>query len=137
MWGEKKATGSRYESIWHRVGGATGVTSVAQMRQTRKMYHFYHWQRCDTKSISKLGKTNTPITNMQGSEWRGGGKINTRRGTRCPTIPYTPVPFASGCRCCVIGALWSCCHGDVGQSADVQAQRGFDAGSRVQTVNSS
>lgn len=41
------------------------------------------------------------------------------------------------CRCrrrCLIRALWSCCHGDVGQSADVRAQYGFGAGSGVQTA---
>lgn len=46
-------------------------------------------------------------------------------------VLYLP-PLAS--RQCIIGALWSCCHGDVGQSADVRAPRGFGAGSRVQTA---
>lgn len=43
-------------------------------------------------------------------------------------IPPLP-PIAS--RQCITGALSSCCHGDVGQSADVQAPCGFEAGSRV------
>ncbi|KAL7387999.1 hypothetical protein ABVT39_005124 [Epinephelus coioides] len=63
-----------------------------------------------------------------------------RGGTAPPSAalqvrePYTSLPFASRCCRCIVGALWSCCHGDVGQSADVRAQRGFGAGSGVQTA---
>lgn len=65
---------------------------------------------------------------MQGSEWRvrWGVKTNMRGGTAHPFATpqvrelYTSLPFASRC---IVGALWSCCHGDVGQSADVRAQR--------------
>lgn len=75
-------------------------------------------------------------------EWRGwgveGGKTNMRGGMAPPFAtsqvmePYTSLPFTS--RCCIVRVLWSCCHGDVGQSADVRAQRGFGAGSWEQTA---
>lgn len=77
------------------------------------------------------------------SEGGGGvsrGKTNMRGGTAPPFAapqvrePHTSLPFTSRCRRCIVGALWSCCHGDVGQSGDVRAQRGFGAGSGVQTA---
>lgn len=115
----------------HSLTGNHEIVSLPQ-QTPRRRYIF----------ISVFGN---PLINMQASEGRvrvkrvrgsGGGKTNMRGwgyspSIRCSAGQGAPPPVSS--RCCT-RALWSCCHGDVGQGADVQAQRGFGAGSGVQTA---
>lgn len=58
-------------------------------------------------------------------------------GCTAPPFPLcksgSPTRFSSS-PAAAVSSLWSCCHGDVGQSADVQAQCGFGAGRGVQTA---
>lgn len=62
--------------------------------------------------------------------WVGGGgdqhKVQTHR---------VKLPLLFWSCCCTVRILWSCCHGDVGQSADVPEQPGSSVGNGEQTAS--
>lgn len=63
-----------------------------------------------------------PLISVQGRKWRGLGE------RRVEVLPWHFSLTPSLRHGCTVRALCSCFHGDVGQSADVLAQRRFGAG---------
>lgn len=58
--------------------------------------------------------------------WFFGGRVQPQHSLLRRS--GNPISLALTSRHYTAMALWSCCHGDVGQSTDVQEQRGFGFG---------
>lgn len=119
-------TGGEEQQESRLTGGADGLLprSLSQQWGETQSWRVNIHRRDNYIFISVL---DNPLISVQGRKWRGLGERRVealpchRPGT---SLSLTP-SLGHGC---TVRALWSCFHGDVGQSADVLAQHGFGAG---------